>query len=158
MVSPRVRTLFTDHLGLARTRYLPGAPHNTVVRHCMTLFAQHFDNQMTPDAPGSRFMQGMPDCEARFDKAELRPSWVNGEQIAVCDLYYKGDLLDVGPRTVLRNAIARWADMGLDPYVGIELEAFPMEPDGNGGWQSISTPGAMVYQVDRKSTRLNSSH
>ncbi len=29
--------------------------------------------------------------------------------------------------------------------VGIELEAYLFEPDGDGGWQPISTPGAYVY-------------
>lgn len=147
MVSPRVRTLFTDHLGLARTRYLPGEPHTNRIRHCLTLFAQNFDNQMTVGAPGSRFLEGMPDCEAVFDRSEMRPSWVEGERLVVCDLYFRGELLDVAPRTVLRNAIALWESLGLDPYVGIELEAFPLEPDGSGGWRAVSAPGSIVYQT-----------
>ena len=147
MVAPRIRTLFLDHLGLPRTRYLPGPARETSVRHCMTLFAQGFDNQMTAGAPGSRFGEGMPDVEAVFPASELRPSWVPGEQLAVCDLYYKGELFEAGPRTVLRRAIERWQAVGLEPYVGIELEAFPLEPDGAGGWKAISAPGSMVYQT-----------
>jgi glutamine synthetase len=147
MVAPRIRTLFTDHLGLARTRYLPGGPRDSSVRHCMTLFSQHFDNQMTPGAPGSGFLEGMPDVEAVYDKNELRKSWVEGEQLAVCDLYYRGELFQTGPRTVLRNAIAKWESIGLTPYVGIELEAFPLEPNGTGGWKLVDAPGSMVYQT-----------
>lgn len=147
MVAPRVRTLFTDHLGLPRTRYLPGAATGAPVRHCMTLFAQHFDNQMTVGAPGSRFLEGMPDVEAIYSIDELRPSWVDGEQLALCDLQFRGELFPVGPRTVLRRAIERWESVGLTPYVGIELEAFPLEPDGSGGWRPVSAPGSMVYQT-----------
>ncbi len=147
MVAPRVRTLFTDHLGLARTRYLPGPATGHPVRHCMTLFAQHFDNQMTVGAPGSKFLEGMPDVEAVYGVDELRPSWVDGEQLAVCDLMYEGSLFEAGPRTVLRRAIERWSALGLAPYVGIELEAFPLEPDGVGGWKAASAPGSMVYQT-----------
>lgn len=147
MVAPRIRSLFTDHLGLARTRYLPGPPRAHSVRHCMTLFAQHFDNQMTVGAPGSKFLEGMPDVEAVFVADELRPSWVTGEQLAVCDLYYRGELFAAGPRTVLRRAIERWNAVGIDPFVGIELEAFPLEPDGAGGWKAVSAPGSMVYQT-----------
>ena len=147
MVAPRVRTLFTDHLGLPRTRYLPGAPTGQSVRHCMALFAQGFDNQMTAGAPGSKFLEGMPDVEAVYSVDELRPSWVEGEQLVVCDLMFRGEPFPVSPRTVLRNAIARWESVGLTPYVGIELEAFPLEPDGAGGWKAISVPGSIVYQT-----------
>jgi len=147
MVAPRLRTLFTDHLGLPRTRYLPGTPHGNRVRHCLTLFAQHYDNQMTVGAPGSGFLEGMPDCEAVYDLADLRPSWVEGEQLVVCDLHFGGDLLDIAPRTVLRRAIERWESSGLDPYVGIELEAFPLEPNDSGGWRAVPSPGSMVYQT-----------
>ncbi len=113
----------------------------------MTLFSQGFDNQMTVGAPGSKFLEGMPDVEAVYSSDELRPSWIDGEQLAVCDLMYKGELFPVGPRTVLRRAIERWESIGITPYVGIELEGFPLEPDGNGGWKAISVPGSIVYQT-----------
>lgn len=35
--------------------------------------------------------------------------------------------------------------MGFKPKVGIELEAYLMEPDPNGGWRPYNTPGSMVY-------------
>lgn len=147
MVAPRVRTLFLDHLGLPRTRYLPGAPTGQPVRHCMTLFAQHFDNQMTVGAAGSKFLEGMPDVEAVYRIEDLRPSWVDGEQLAVCDLMFEGELFPVAPRTVLRRAIERWESVGLTPFVGIELEAFPLAPDGAGGWKPVDVAGSMVYQT-----------
>jgi glutamine synthetase len=147
MVAPRIRTLFVDHLGLPRTRYLPGAPEAKPIRHCMTLFAQHFDNQMTVGAPGSKFLEGMPDVEAVWSADDLRPSWIDGERIAVCDLHFRGEPYPVGPRSVLRNAIARWTDDDLDPYVGIELEAFPIEQGDDGRWSPVKVPGSIVYQT-----------
>jgi glutamine synthetase len=147
MVAPRIRTLFLDHLGLARTKYLPVAHAGHGTKHCLTLFSQHYDNQMTPEAPGTGFLEGMPDLEAQFEQSELRPSWVDGELIAVCDLWRNGQLLEHAPRTVLRRAIERWQALGLEPYVGLELEAYMMEPDGRGGWKALDTPGTMVYQT-----------
>ena len=62
----RVRVLFPDHLGLARGKYLPAAHATTHVHHCIGLFALNFDRTMTP-APGSRMLEGLPDCRAVFD-------------------------------------------------------------------------------------------
>ena len=143
----RVRTFVTDHLGLPRSKYLPAARAGTGTKHCVTLFSQHYDKQMTPGAPGSEFFEGMPDFEARFDPADIRPGWDDGVGFVVCDLIRHEALLPHAPRTVLRNAIDAWKAMGLTPYVGIEFEAYILEPNGAGGWKAIDTPGAMTYNV-----------
>jgi glutamine synthetase len=143
----RIRPIFADHLGLARSKYLPIAAAGHGTKHCMTLFAQHYDKQMTPTTPHSGFLTGLPDMEAVFDVREARPGWDAGVGVVVADLMYEGSLVPWAPRSVLRRAIEAWEAKGLTPMIGIELEAYIMEPDGSGGWKAIDTPGGFTYGV-----------
>ncbi len=145
--------MFADHLGLPRSKYLPtsslgsGADHAT--GHCVALIAQHYDFQMTGETPSAQFETGMPDMESRFSMADVRPGWDDGVGVVASDLWYHDELIEWMPRTILRRAIERWQAMGLEPYVGIELEAYLMEPDAAapGGFRPISTPGGFTYGV-----------
>jgi glutamine synthetase len=143
----RIRPMFADHLGLARSKYLPVefAGHGT--KHCMTLFSQHYDKQMSADTPHTGFLIGMPDMDSVFDVADARPGWDDGVGVVVADLYQDGVLVPWAPRSLLHRAIAGWQALGLTPMVGLELECYLMEPNGTGGWQPISTPAAMTYSV-----------
>ena len=140
----RIRALFPDHHGLARGKYLPRAQANHGARHCISLFALGFDRTMVP-APGARLLEGLPDCDLSFDLGAVRPSWEHDTGVVVGDLSFRGEPLSIAPRTVLRRAIAGWEALGLRPKVGIELEAFVLQPDGHGGWTEWNTPGAYVY-------------
>ena len=143
----RIRPMFADHLGLARGKYLPVAHAGHGTKHCMTLFAQHYDKQMSATAPHTGFFEGMPDMEAVFDVAQATPGWDAGVGVVVADLVRDGELVPWAPRTMLRRAIEKWQAAGLQPMVGIELEAYILEPNGHGGWKAIDTPGAMTYSV-----------
>ena len=140
----RLRILFPDHLSLARGKYIPATLATGGARFCITLFALTYDRTMTP-APGAQLLQGLPDCDFSFDINTIRPSWQPGTGIAIGDLSFHGEPLPIAPRTVLQNAIADWKKLGYDAKVGIELEAFVLQPDGNGGWTEWNTPGAYVY-------------
>ena len=143
----RIRPMFADHLGLARSKYLPVAAARHGTKHCMTLFAQHYDKQMTPTTPHAGFLTGMPDVLAAFNLDDVRPGWDPGVGVVVADLMHDGELVAHAPRTVLRRAVEAWEKLGLSPMVGIELEAYILEPDGMGGWKAIETPGGMTYSV-----------
>jgi glutamine synthetase len=80
-----------------------------------------------------------------FHTDEIRPSWEPETGVVVGDLNFHGEPLTIAPRYVLRQAIADWEKLGYKPKVGIELEAFVLQPDGNGGWSEWHTPGAYVY-------------
>jgi glutamine synthetase len=142
----RVRALFPDHQGLARGKYLPRGATGT--RHCVTLYALDFDRTMVP-APGSRLLDGLPDVELRFDEDDLRPGWEDRTAVVVGDLFFRDEPFAVSARHALHRAIKGWADLGMRVKVGIELEAFVMQPDGNGGWTEWHTPGAYVYGTGR---------
>lgn len=142
----RIRTVVTDHLGLARCKYQP-AEHARSTKHCITLFSQHFDKQMTPGAPGSEFFSGMPDFDACFDEADIRPGWDPGVGVVVCDLKRDGELLSYAPRTVLRRAIEAWEKLGFSPMIGVEFECYMLVKGPDGKYAPLDTPGAMTYNV-----------
>lgn len=140
----RLRLLFPDHLGLARGKYLPAESAARGTAHCLSLFALGFDRVMTPHE-GSHMLSGLPDFEVTYRPDSVRPGWEPGTAVAVGDLSRDGQPVDMSPREVLKAQIGQWQDRGLEPMVGIELEAYLMEPTDHGRWQPISTPGAFVY-------------
>ncbi|MDX1520648.1 MAG: glutamine synthetase family protein [Anaerolineae bacterium] len=140
----RIRTLIPDHLGLARGKYIPTAHAERGARHCISLFALTYDRTMTP-APGSRMLDGLPDFDVRFSPDDIRASWEPDTGIVVGDAFFHGEPLPIAPRNSLHRAIASWKELGYTPKVGIELEAFVLQPDGRGGWTEWDTPGAYVY-------------
>lgn len=140
----RIRTLFPDHLSLARGKYIPTHLADEGARFCISLFALTYDRTMCP-APGARLLEGLPDCDLIFALDDIRPSWQPGIGLVIGDLSFHGEPFMVSPRHVLKKAIADWKEMGYDVKVGIELEAFVLQPDGEGGWTEWDTPGAYVY-------------
>jgi glutamine synthetase len=147
----RIRPMFADVLGVARSKYIPieqFEKHNAgTTNHCMTLFAQHYDKSLVPGAPGSGFFEGMPDVESRFDLANVRPGWDAGVGVVLSDLYFHDEPYAFSPRAALKSAIQAWQAKGLEPMIGMELEAYICEPDGTGGWRPATSETAMTYGV-----------
>ena len=140
----RIRALFPDHLGLARGKYLPAHLAHKGTRHCLSVFALNFDRTMVP-APGAKMLEGLPDCDLVLSMDEVRPSWEDATGVVIGDLFFRGTPLTIAPRHVLRKAVDDWKALGYNVKVGIELEAFVMQPDGRGGWTEWDTPTAYVY-------------
>ncbi len=136
----RIRALWPDHLGLARGKLL--LPKAAATGHCLATFALGFDREMQPYR-GSGLHEGLPDMRAVFDPARVRRGWSGGAEVVVADLEHRGKPLERSPRQILRRAIAGLP--GGRPLVGIELEAFLLEPDAAGGFAPIHTPGSHVY-------------
>jgi glutamine synthetase len=141
----RVRVLWPDHLGLARGKYVPADMAIKGTRHCTGTWALGYDRGMTPETVGSHWSEGLPDFDAVYDMDELRPGWERGTRVVVARLERHGEPFSVSPRSALERAVADWRDVGLEPMVGIEFEAYVLEPDGAGGWKPLDTPGAFVY-------------
>lgn len=140
----RIRVMFPDHLGLARGKYLPARFAGRGTGHCLSLFALGFDRDMTPHE-GSRMLSGLPDFELSFQSDRIRPGWEPGTGVVVADVEREGRPVELCPREVLKHQIAAWREIGYEPQVGLELEAYLFEPDDGGGWRPIYTPGAYVY-------------
>lgn len=140
----RIRVLWPDHLGLARGKYLPIRYADKGAYHCMALFALGYDRQMTP-APGTRMLEGLPDLHATFELDQVRKGWEPNTGVAVADVSFQGEPVTLSARHALRRAIEGWEALGYRAKVGIELEAYVLQPDGQGGWVPWETPGGFVY-------------
>ena len=116
------------------------------VRHCTGTWALGYDRAMTPETPGSHWSEGLPDFDASYEMSDIRPGWEPGTK-------RRGRRPDATRRTrSVRHrdtpCVARsptGSELGYRPFVGMEFEAYVFEPDGNGGWRPLDTPGAYVY-------------
>ncbi len=140
----RLRLLWPDHLGLARGKYLTPDKAEEGTAHCISLFTLGFNREMYDHEYGY-MMKGLPDCDAHFESSEIRPGWQEDTPVVIPDITRGGKPVPTAPRNVLKDAVAAWKSRGLEPMVGIELEAYLFQSDGNGGWEPIDTPGAYVY-------------
>ncbi len=145
MVNPfeRVRYLWPDHLGLARGKYLPYDHAGAGANHCVSTFALQLNREMIPHE-GAHVLTGLPDLQADFSLDDVRRGWEPDTGVVVADVFRDGEPLELAPRSVLRRVIGEWSELGFEPNVGIELEAYLFEPEGD-GWKPIRTPGSHVY-------------
>ncbi|MGH8872471.1 MAG: glutamine synthetase family protein [Acidimicrobiia bacterium] len=139
----RVRFLWPDHLGLARGKYLSAVRAAEGSNHCVALFSLQLNREMIP-FPGAHH-ESFPDVEARFSTEAIRPGWEKDTGVVVASITKDGVPVELAPRSILERIIGEWKEIGYDPMVGLELEAFLFEPDGNRGWRPIHTPGSYVY-------------
>ena len=141
----RCRILFADQLNLARGKYVPMVEaQKGHARFCVGAYAVTYDKQLVA-APGGGLLDGLPDMEMRFDAGDMRKSWEPGTAIALGRVYAEDKPFALCGRSALIRAIEAWRERGLDPMVGVELEAYIFEPDGEGGWRPYKSPGAFVY-------------
>lgn len=141
----RCRILFADQLNLARGKYVPmSEARKGHARFCVGTYAVTYDKQLV-DAPGGGLLDGLPDMEVRFDPAVMRKSWEPGTAIALGQIHAHNKPFALCGRSALIRAVEAWRCRGLEPMIGVELEAYIFEPDGEGGWRPYSSPGAFVY-------------
>ncbi len=140
----RYRVLWPDHLGLARGKYLPARVADRGTAFCVGTYLLGYDREIYEVEVGMD-PTGFPDVDARYDIADARPGWEPGTGVLITDLTKDGALYPVSARAALRKAIADWKALGYTAKVGIELEAYIMEPDGDDGWRPFNTKSAFVY-------------
>lgn len=141
----RARLLFADQLNLARGKYVPMTEAaKGHARFCVGTYAVTYDKTLVA-APGGGLLDGLPDMEMVFDPDALRPGWEAGTKIALGQLQFKGAPFPLCGRGALIRAIAGWRARGLEPMVGIEMEAYIFQRDAAGQWVPYDTPGAFVY-------------
>ena len=141
----RARLLFADQLNLARGKYVPMTEAaKGHARFCVGTYAVTYDKALVA-APGGGLLDGLPDMEMVFDPDALRPGWEAGTKIALGSLHFKGEPFPLCGRGALIKAIAAWRARGLEPMVGIEMEAYVFQRGANGEWVPYESPGAFVY-------------
>ena len=126
----RIRVLFSDHLGLARGKYQPINSALGEAKFCMSLYGLTYDKQLLP-VPGSGLLDGLPDIVAKYKEEDIRPSWETDTGVVIPDLEFKGEPLAHCGRNALKKIIAQFEAIGLTPYIGIELEAYVFEKNGD---------------------------
>ncbi|MBU0557142.1 MAG: glutamine synthetase family protein [Alphaproteobacteria bacterium] len=141
----RCRILFADQLNLARGKYVPMSyAAKGRARICVGTFAVTYNKTMVP-APSGGVLEGLPDMDVVYDPDNLRSSWEANTRIALGELHYKGEPFPLCGRGALRRAVDAWRARGLEPMVGIELEAYVFQKNAAGNWVPYDTPGAFVY-------------
>ena len=166
----RIRVLWPDHLGLPRGKYLPihVAHHGTY--HCATTFALGYDRSMIP-APGSFLLQGLKDVLSTYDPGQVHPGWEDDRTgVAVGHLGDGGRAVPAGRlATRCSRPIAVWRRARLQGQVGLELEAYVIESDGDGGGAlehaavvrlrdgSVRRPDRTDRQIMRRRRRASSA-
>ena len=141
----RARLLFADQLNLARGKYVPMTEAaKGHARFCVGTYAVTYDKALVA-APGGGLLDGLPDMQMHFDPDALRPGWEAGTQIALGTMHFKGEPFALCGRGALIRAIEAWRARGLEPMIGIEMEAYVFQRDAAGAWVPYDTPGAFVY-------------
>lgn len=145
----RIRVLWPDHLGIARGKYLPARSAENGTNHCVSTFALGYDRSLIP-APGSYLLEGLRDVLSTFDVDDIHPGWEDDRTgVVVGHLTMEGEPYPYSARHALQRAIAAWEELGYKVKVGLEHEAYVLEPDGEGGWQRWRTPRSFVYGTGR---------
>ena len=86
---------------------------------------------------------GLVDVVATPDHDTVRASWEDDvTAIAIADVTLDGEPFPYAARHVLRKAIAAWEELGYRPQIGIELEAYVLEPDADAprSWRRLENP------------------
>jgi glutamine synthetase len=146
MTTERLRLLFCDHLNLARGKYLPASKiGDGSSRFAQATYALTYGKNLIP-APGTKMLEGMPDMDAIYQASDVRPGWDPATSVVIADLFdTDGTPLPLCGRGLLKRTVAEWQAMGLNPKVGLELEAYVFQRDATGRLVPYETPSAYVY-------------
>ena len=97
---------------------------------------------------------GLPDVLAFPDISTLQPvPWEDGVAHVLADVYNPdGSPSEESPRAVLKRAIGKFAELGMRPIAGPELEFFVMERtnEGHTGWRRYGEGTGNVYVAGLK--------
>jgi glutamine synthetase len=97
---------------------------------------------------------GLPDVVAFPDLATLQDvPWEPGVAHVIADVFNPdGTPSECSPRTVLKRVAERFAELGMHPRIGPELEFYLLERDEAGptGWKRYGEAAGNVYVAGRK--------
>ncbi|WP_418059980.1 glutamine synthetase family protein [Pimelobacter simplex] len=161
-----VRLGYSDLIGTERGRdILADRFDRTVgdgVAFCRSVYATSPLGDVVDIAGG--LSAGLPDIVAVPDLATVKPvPWEPGVAHVIADVYNPdGTPSEESPRQVLKRVVDRFAELGMRPVVGPELEFYVLEPDETKahGWRRYGEATGNVYvsglKGDPENTLLSS--
>ncbi|MBU2697903.1 glutamine synthetase family protein [Pimelobacter sp. 30-1] len=161
-----VRLGYSDLIGTERGRdILADRFDRTVgdgVAFCRSVYATSPLGDVVDIAGG--LSAGLPDIVAVPDLATVKPvPWEPGVAHVIADVYNPdGTPSEESPRQVLKRVVDRFAELGMRPVVGPELEFYVLEPDETkaNGWRRYGEATGNVYvsglKGDPENTLLSS--
>jgi glutamine synthetase len=144
-----VRVVFTDLHGSDRGRDVPVERLADDLTFCRAVY--YTTPRGETSQAGGALDAGLPDLAVRPDLTTLRPiPWEPG--VAWCVGEPTDRTATESPRHLVRRLVALFAELGLDPVVGPELEYHLCDPDpaSPGGWRPYGDEPGNVYAVGRR--------
>lgn len=151
-----VRLGYSDLIGTERGRDLLverfGRTVGDGVAFCRSVYGTSPMGDVVDIAGG--MSAGLPDVVAFPDLATLRSvPWEPGVAHVIADVFNPdGTPSQESPRAVLKRVVAQFAELGMRPMVGPELEFFVLEPDATNprGWRRYGEATGNVYTAGLK--------
>ena len=151
-----VRIGYSDLIGSERGRdVLVNRFARTVadgVAFCRSVYATTPMGDVVPIEGG--IDAGLPDVVAFPDLSTMQPvPWESGVAHCIADVFNPdGSPSEENPRSVLRRVIDQFAELGMRPMVGPELEFFVLERDASAanGWRRYGEGTGNVYVAGLK--------
>ncbi|MEU0266772.1 glutamine synthetase family protein [Nocardioides sp. NPDC006303] len=151
-----IEILWSDHQGHPRGKRIP-VKHfidkvtGPGVAFCDVALSWDVLGDVVDGMVGSSWDTGMPDLIARPDLSTFRYlPWRSDAGLVHCDVYnHHGDLVPTAPRSVLHRAVDRLAELGYTTSVGVEIEFYLIDKDGQpfaDGLQAYSLERANVME------------
>ncbi|GAA5050918.1 glutamine synthetase [Thermocatellispora tengchongensis] len=152
-----VRVVYPDLIGTDRARdvlveHLAGACEHGLA-FCRAVYHTSPQGDVVPVEGG--LDAGLPDIAVRPDLSTLRPlPWEPGVASCLGEVIdpATGQTVPESPRDLLRGVLDRFAQHGLVPVAGPELEYFLCEPDPGApsGWRRYAEAPGNVYTAGRR--------
>lgn len=143
-----VRIIYSDLLGIARSKDVPlrelERASSAGLAFCQGVFLTTLRADVI-DGPGGP-SAGLPDLHVHLAPGRVRiVPWEPGVAVAVGDTTDEhGQPAAIGPRNVLGRVVEKFAERGLSPIVGPELEFYLAKRDEHGRLtRAINRPGAV---------------
>ncbi len=151
-----VRLGYPDLIGTERGRDLLVAPFARTVEDgvafCRTVYGTTPLGDIVDIEQG--LSDGLPDVVVFPDLATVQDvPWEPGVAHCIADVFNPdGSPAEESPRTVLKRVVATFAELGMHPMIGPELEYFLLEKDDASptGWRRYGDAGGNVYVAGRK--------
>lgn len=140
--------MWSDLNGLSHGRYIPERRMGEHGHHAVTTLTMSTSREIL-DVEGYSADVGFPDLSTVPLAETRRPGWEIDTDVAIAELEFHHQPLELSPRNALRAAVDAWRELGYEPQLGFEMEFYVMQADeaAPGGFGPLRIPSHRVYGV-----------